>query len=92
MNLKVDANKIEGKIDILSSKSELHRILIISALSNEQTTIEYTGVLSKDVLATISCLTALGANIQVDDNKICVLPIKQVEQGAKLNCNESGST
>lgn len=92
MNLKVSANKIQGKVDILSSKSELHRILIISALSNEQTTIDYVGVLSKDVLATISCLTALGAKIQVSDSQILVSPIKKVKINAKLNCNESGST
>ena len=92
MNLKVNANKIQGKVDILSSKSELHRILIISALSNEQTAIDYVGVLSKDVLATISCLTELGANIQVSDSKIFVSPIKKVSTNAKLNCFESGST
>lgn len=92
MNLKVSANKIKGKVDILSSKSELHRILIISALSSGQTTIDYLGVLSKDVIATISCLTELGAKIQIVGNQICVTPIKIVNQNAKLNCFESGST
>lgn len=92
MNVKIVAEKVGGYVEILSSKSELHRLLILSALSDRSTEIVYSGVLSKDVLATISCLVAIGSKIEVKDSKIIVEPIKNVSDKATLNCGESGST
>ena len=85
-----------------SSKSELHRFLIASALSAGEVEIETRG-LSEDVEATIDCLDALGASIEVEKSgrgeTISVSPISEGEERSKksavsvsLPCRESGST
>lgn len=83
---------LHGKTDAPPSKSMAHRYLIGAALSGEKCTL--TGVeYSEDILATIDCLTALGAKVTVDGGNVTV------ERGAftevcdaMLDCRESGST
>ena len=82
---------IKGEIRAISSKSEAHRALICAALGDRQTFIECTDT-NADIDATVSCLCALGANIDRLPNGFFVDPIKEVTQGAFLDCNESGST
>ena len=73
------------------SKSMAHRAFICGALSggSEIYNIEY----SNDILATLDCLTALGAKIEIQGSKIkCggLNPFNAKE--ATLDCRESGST
>ena len=92
MNVKLTAGNIGGKVEILSSKSELHRLLILSALADKPTTISYSGILSKDVCATISCLSELGSQITVQKDAIIVNPLVKTNAKPTLDCGESGST
>jgi 3-phosphoshikimate 1-carboxyvinyltransferase len=67
-----------------------HRYLIAAALSEGESVIE--GVeYSKDILATIDCLRALGIHIECEESAVTVRGGAFSLQG-ELNCCESGST
>lgn len=95
MNLKLTPAPLSGVVNAIDSKSELHRILICSALSNNPCKI-ITSVkpdnLSNDVKTTIDCLSALGAVFEFGDREIDVKPIKDIAKDPVLDCRESGST
>ena len=81
-----------GEIDAPPSKSMAHRYLIGAALSGQTCTL--SGVdYSEDILASIDCLTALGAKITTEGDRVTVDPqgFMQVENPVLL-CRESGST
>lgn len=81
-----------GTINAPPSKSMAHRYLICAALSGEVCTL--TGVdFSEDILASMDCLRALGAEIIIDQDKVTVDPSGFMQAEAPiLECRESGST
>lgn len=81
----------KGVIKAIASKSEVHRYLLCAALADKKTDI-LCEELNEDIIATVSCLNALGAEITYKNNYFSVLPIKQVKEEPLLPCNESGST
>lgn len=83
---------LKGKIDAPPSKSMAHRYLIGSALSGEKCTLK--GIdLSEDILATLDCLAALGANIELDGSSVNIDPKGFMKaENPVLHCRESGST
>ena len=85
-------NTLAGTIDAPPSKSMAHRYLIGAALSGKVCTL--SGVdFSEDILATMDCLTALGANITVDADRVTVDPHNFMQtENPVLECRESGST
>lgn len=85
---------IRGEVTILPSKSHLHRLLICAALSDSETLLLCGESDAEDVLASICCLTALGAVITREENGLRVLPLKQesLPKRCVLPCGESGST
>ncbi len=64
MIVQVRKGTIDGKINAIPSKSYAHRIAICNFLAGKDLLVDCGGFLSKDIEATISCLTALksGAN------------------------------
>ena len=81
-----------GEVRIPASKSQAHRLLICAALSGEETRICCDG-LSKDILATVACLRAMGAEIREEGSALRVRPIRDVPTDeVPLPCGESGST
>ena len=91
MDKVFDNPGIKEEICAVASKSEAHRALICAALSDGVTFVECHQT-NDDIDATVSCLGALGAKIRQDGNGFLVEPIKSVNRGAVLECNESGST
>lgn len=91
MDIRIIPEKISGKVNIPSSKSVLHRLLIASCFCKAPTEIKAVGY-GRDIAATIDCLRALGAKISVNGNLIKVFPIVKVNQTVTLNVEESGST
>ncbi len=83
---------LRGSINAPPSKSMAHRYLIGAALSNEKCHI--FGVdYSEDILASIDCLRALGAEIEIDKDIVSVNPKGFMKaENPILNCRESGST
>lgn len=97
MNKTVRAGARSGSVTIPASKSAAHRQLICAALSDLPSVIECDGI-SKDIQATMDCLTALGARFTKAEEGIRVTPVNLSEcraEGTKeklLPCGESGST
>lgn len=81
-----------GEISAPPSKSMAHRYLICGALSNlsEIKNIDF----SEDIKATIGCLEALGAKVEIKGNTVKIGGLLNTEKinSNMLNCNESGST
>ena len=84
--------KLTGTIDAPPSKSMAHRYLIGAALSGKRCTLSVIDY-SEDILASIDCLRALGADISMERDTVTIDPIAfmQVDRPV-LNCRESGST
>jgi len=83
---------LHGQISAPPSKSMAHRYLIGAALSGKRCVL--TGVdYSEDILASIDCLQALGAEIKMknDTVSICSDSFMKAETPV-LECRESGST
>lgn len=92
MNAKFKPCKLKGNIDAPPSKSMAHRYLIGAALSGEDCTL--SGVdYSEDILATLDCLKALGAEVTVNDDTVTIHPKNFMKSHSPvLECRESGST
>ena len=80
-----------GSVQIPSSKSAAHRLLICAALGERKTKLSIDGF-SKDILATAACLNALGAGIEQGAGTMTVVPVGKPIHGGTLPCGESGST
>lgn len=92
MVVTINKSTAFGRVQAPPSKSMAHRYLICGALSPES---EIKGVrFSEDIKATLSCLEALGANVEIsgDTVKIGGIDIEKGIKSDKLFCNESGST
>jgi len=81
-----------GGVRVPASKSQMHRLLICAALSENGAVIEYGEAPSKDVIATAKCLSALGADMTFTDGFISVKPVSLSGDTAHMSCGESGST
>lgn len=84
--------RLSGSVDAPPSKSMAHRYLIGAALSGE--TCRISGFdYSEDILASIDCLRALGAEVSTDEDSVTIRSegFMQAEKPV-LACRESGST
>lgn len=92
MTVKIEKSIASGRIVAPPSKSMAHRYLICGALSKGSV---IKGVdLSKDIEATIGCLKALGAEVEIKEGTVKIGKIDTEKQppNTTLFCNESGST
>ncbi len=100
MKVRIEPSIAHGEIVVPPSKSYAHRLLIVAALSQAESTVSNVA-LSKDIQATIDCLEALGKKIEILDdpqsanhlikvNTIC--EFKDLPEKIIFNCAESGST
>lgn len=92
MKAKFRPCKLKGSINAPTSKSMAHRYLIGAAISNE--TSHISGVdYSEDILASIDCLKALGAEVSTQEDAVKINPNGFMKStNATLDCRESGST
>ena len=92
MKIKIHPSVANGKVTAPPSKSIAHRALICGALSGGS--VVKNVAFSNDVTATIDCLSALGASLNINGNSLNIggLNIFSPQENAILNCNESGST
>lgn len=94
MQVTISPGKLSGRIDAVSSKSYLHRILLCAAMSDRSTRIRLN-CRSKDVDATIRCIEAMGAKVEVWEDCLVVCPVDgttNLDGFPVLDCGESGST
>lgn len=90
MRLKIKGGKLNGQVCVPPSKSEAHRLLICAGLAKGASVISGLNK-SLDILSTIDCLRALGANIEESENGLTVSG-GLAKREAVLQCRESGST
>lgn len=91
MEKVLNSPSLGGKIKAISSKSMAHRLLICAAFADRESDVICEDT-SADICATAECLCALGASIERIGEGYHVTPISQVNNGAALDCGESGST
>lgn len=95
MDVVITTEQYSGMTEIISSKSELHRLLMLSALCSDcrETAIAFVGKPSKDVIATVDCMNIGGASIVQNGNVFYSMPINNRPlYPITVSCNESGST
>lgn len=92
MNAIFEPFTLKGRVSAPPSKSMAHRYLIGSALSGD--TCSISGVdFSEDILASIDCLKALGAEVTIDGDTVTINPHSFMKaESPVLDCRESGST
>ena len=90
MDKRITKSTLCGTVTVPSSKSAAHRALICAFLSGAESDILMNGI-GDDVLATVSCLYALGGSITKTETGFHVSPGK-VREKASCFCKESGST
>lgn len=91
MDIQIFPGKLKGKITVIPSKSQAHRLLICAAFADKTTELICPQT-NQDIDATADCLRALGANIIHTDTGYSINPIIHIPKSARLNCRESGST
>ncbi len=93
MNIRIEPGVAAGTVTAPPSKSMAHRLLICAGLSEGVSRI--AGIApNEDVLATIDCLNALGANCALSGDTVTVKGVDPLKAAPKtpLCCRESGST
>jgi len=91
MIARITPAPLGGTVSAIASKSDAHRLLILAALSRGETKLMLEQR-SEDIDATISCLRALGATIEILPDGVYVRGIERVNENPLLDCGESGST
>jgi len=93
MDVKIYPSTPAGRFTAPPSKSMAHRLLICAGLSEGVSKVSNISY-SEDVLATIDCLRALGAEISTDGSTVTVKGINSLNPVAvgELPCRECGST
>ncbi len=90
----INPSHLSGRIKVPPSKSYAHRAVISAFLSGGECKVSNLN-LSEDILATLSCITALGAKVDFDGEKHTAVISRGTDKLAKkvcLDCRESGST
>ena len=93
MIVKVNPSVAFGRVSAPPSKSMAHRLLIGAGLAEGKSTIDGISF-SEDIMATLDCLSAIGAKYEIDGEKVTVTgaDIRNIPEGAVFRCRESGST
>lgn len=89
--MKIKTDKLQGKVDAISSKSFAHRFLILASVADIDTTI-IINEFSNDIMTTIDCLRNLGVEIEINENEVTVNPSFFQKDVSDINVNDSGST
>ncbi len=92
MKVEIRPSRLSGTVNAPSSKSMAHRILICAGLS-EGESITDNIIYSEDMLATLDCLEALGAQVTRGDGFVKIKGADpRASEGGIFPCRESGST
>ncbi len=92
MIVAINKSKAQGCVVAPPSKSMAHRFLICGALSGGS--VIKNVAFSEDIRATLSCLEALGAKVEIKGDTVALggIDLKKPLKSTELFCNESGST
>ena len=91
MKAFLEPAKMGGSVNAIASKSYAHRMLLCAMLSEKEVVLKGT-TFSKDIEATLNCVTALGSQVQQKKDEYIIKKSKIDEDNIVLDCIESGST
>lgn len=91
MDIRITPSPLSGSVEIPASKSVAHRLIIAAALADGRSVIDNVYP-SKDILATIGAMKALGAGITLNGSRAVIDGITDPPKRATVDCCESGST
>ena len=91
MNIAITPQRLRGCVTPPPSKSDAHRLLIAMALADKPSRLRLAAT-NADIDATMRCLSALGAQIQLQEDTVEMTPIAHSGAVAQCDCGESGST
>ncbi len=93
MKVTIDKCTLKGEVYAPPSKSMAHRLLICAGLSEGESVIENIAY-SEDILATLDCLEALGAETEKGENTVKIKGIspERIKDAKIFSARESGST
>ncbi len=91
MKAFLEPAKMGGSVNAIASKSYAHRMLLCAMLSEKEVVLKGT-TFSKDIEATLNCVTALGSQVQQKKDEYIIKKSKIDEENIVLDCIESGST
>ncbi len=91
MDITITPHRLHGKIHVIPSKSQAHRVLICAAFADAPTVIRCPQT-SRDMDATAQCLRALGTTVLKTEEGYFVKPTKSFPAQADLYPQDSGST
>ena len=93
MTVTIEPSTAHGRMEAPPSKSMAHRMLICAGCA-EGTSVISNVDFSEDILATLDCLRALGAEISCSGSTVTVrgTDMREVNRSAVLDCRECGST
>ena len=85
MNIKISRGALRGTVQMISSKSDAHRLFIGAALADQPTEMMINGS-SEDLEATLQCLQALGADFLRQGDKIKMFTAEKAVQPCVFCC------
>ncbi|SDD64983.1 3-phosphoshikimate 1-carboxyvinyltransferase [Peptococcus niger] len=91
MDICIEPGALGGHVAAMPSKSILHRQLFCAALADGPTRF-ICPILSEDMHASLSVLSALGAEWKRTDTGLSLAPISHPPKALRLNAGESGTT
>ena len=83
--------KFEGEFYLPGDKSITHRAVMFNAMASG-TAVITNALTGEDCISTCNCMRALGAKVEVDGTTIHVEGTPLFNNGANLNCGNSGTT
>lgn len=90
MRIKVYPGAPVGRVTLPCSKSMAHRAIFCASMAEGGSVIDGLDM-SEDIEATVNVCHALGADIDIKDRRMTVMPFKK-EGTVRANCGQSGST
>ena len=92
MKVLIRPKKLSGFIDVVPSKSYSHRAIIAASLADGVSVIKNV-LFSNDILRTIDCCKAFGAEITCGESYLIVKGSSEIKRVSNIiNAGESGST
>ena len=92
MKVLIRPKKLSGKIDVVPSKSYSHRAIIAASLAEGRSVVKNV-MFSNDILRTIDCCRAFGAQIECFDNHLIINGTSNIKRVSNvIDAGESGST
>jgi len=91
MEVKIYKSNPKGTLYVPPSKSYSHRYLLAAMLANNISEISNI-YFSKDILATLNCMSSFGCDYKIKDNSVVINNCNDKIDNPIFDCNESGST